>query len=50
MEFQQASDEKISALTKQQVDAALRKVIQPEKLLIITAGDFEKTEASDSKK
>ncbi len=47
MDFQQSSDEKISALTKEQVDAALRKVIQPDKLLIITAGDFENVESSE---
>jgi zinc protease len=49
MEFQQASDEKLETLTKDQVDAAMRKVVDPEKLLIITAGDFDKS-AADGKK
>ncbi len=43
MEFQEASDEKISTLTKDQVDAALKKVVDPKRLLIITAGDFSKS-------
>ena len=42
MDFQQASDEKISTLTKDQVDAALKRVNDPEKMIIITAGDFDK--------
>jgi zinc protease len=53
MEFQKSSDEKISLLTKEQVDDALRKVIDPDRLLIITAGDFsksDKTETSSEKK
>ena len=41
MEFQQASDEKIAGLTKEQVDAALRSVMDPEKMIIVTAGDFK---------
>ncbi len=40
MDFQQASDEKISTLTKEQVDAALKKVNDPDKMIIVTAGDF----------
>lgn len=42
MEFQQASDDRIMSLSKDQVDEAMRKVIDPERLLIITAGDFGK--------
>ena len=47
MEFQQSSDEKIESLTKEQVDAALKKVTESSKLIIVTAGDFKK---EDSKK
>lgn len=49
MEFQQASDERISTLTKPQVDAAMKKVIDPDRLLIVTAGDFNKSEKGDEK-
>lgn len=48
MDFQQSSDEKISTLTKEQVDAAMRKVIDLDRLTIITAGDFSKTETETS--
>lgn len=50
MEFQQLSDEKISLLTKERVDAVLRKVIDPKRLLIVTAGDFSKVEKDNSSK
>lgn len=52
MEFQQVSDEKIASLTKEQVDAALRRVMDPEKMVIVTAGDFEsdKEKATDADK
>ena len=43
MEFQESSDEKIANLTKEQVDAAIRATIKPDKLVIITAGDFDKS-------
>ena len=49
MEFQQASDEKISTLTKSQVDDVLKKVIDPERMLIITAGDFDKSKSAPEK-
>ncbi|MDG1873817.1 MAG: pitrilysin family protein [Mariniblastus sp.] len=42
MEFQSLSDKKISQLTKEQVDAAIRATIKPERLVIVTAGDFSK--------
>jgi zinc protease len=46
MDFQQASDDKIETLTKAEVDAALKKVMDPAKMVTITAGDFstDKTE------
>lgn len=50
MEFQNASDEKISTLTKEQVDAAMKKVIAPDRLLIITAGDFKKAKSEAGNK
>ena len=49
MDFQKASDEKISSLSKEQVDAVLKKVIDPERLLIVTAGDFSKVQDVDEK-
>ena len=47
MAFQQSSDERIAGLSKEQVDAALRKVIDPKRMVIITAGDFSKAETQD---
>ena len=43
MLFQQNSDEKMSKLTKEQVDAAIKKVIDLDRLMVITAGDFSKS-------
>lgn len=40
MKFQQESDERIADLSKEDVDRAIRKYVEPEKLIIITAGDF----------
>ena len=48
MEFQNASDDRISTLTKEQVDAAMKKVIDPDRLLIITAGDFNKAKSESN--
>jgi zinc protease len=48
MEFQNASDDRISTLTKEQVDAAMKKVIAPDRLLIITAGDFNKAKSKSN--
>ena len=41
MEFQQQSDQRIESLTKEQVDATLRRYIDPGKFVIIEAGDFQ---------
>jgi zinc protease len=41
MEFQQSSDDKISSLNKQQVDDAMRRHFPKNRLVIITAGDFQ---------
>lgn len=50
MEFQQNSDERISSLSKEAVDKALRRVIDPKRMVIVTAGDFSKTKSADEKK
>jgi zinc protease len=42
MQFQADLEEKIKALTPAQVEAALRKHIDPKQLSIVTAGDFKK--------
>ena len=47
MDFQSTSDEKIESLSKERVDAALRRLIVPKNLVIITAGDFSKAEGDD---
>jgi zinc protease len=41
MAFEAEVEKKISGLTAEQVNAALRKYIDPKKLVIVTAGDFE---------
>jgi len=41
MAFQDELEKKIQALTPEQIVAALRKHIDPKKLVIVTAGDFE---------
>jgi zinc protease len=46
MQFQQDGDERFSTLTKEQVDAAMKKVIDLERLTVITAGDFSKSESA----
>ena len=50
MEFHGNSDLKIESLSKDRVDQALRRLIQPDKLVIITAGDFSKVETKTSAK
>ncbi|MEM9943499.1 MAG: hypothetical protein AAF939_18195 [Planctomycetota bacterium] len=51
MEFQDSSDARIESLTKEQVDAVLKKVTAPENLIVVTAGDFSKAVAAcDSEK
>ena len=41
MAYQAELEKKISALTPEQVNAALRKNVDPKKLVVVTAGDFE---------
>ncbi len=48
MEFHQNSDEKIEALSKERVDAALKRLIDPKRLVIVTAGDFDKAEKENA--
>ena len=48
MDFQQTSDEKIETLSKEEVDAALKELIDPSRLVIITAGDFDSVKESES--
>lgn len=45
MDFQQASDEKIETLSKEQVDAAMKRMIDKDRMIIVTAGDFEAVKA-----
>ena len=47
MAFQSASDNKIAELDKQTVDAALRKVMDLDKMVEVTAGDFTQQDDSD---
>ena len=42
MEFYQESDDEIEGLTKEQVEAAIKTLITPDKMIIVTAGDFER--------
>ena len=42
MEFQETSDNRIAGLSKEQVDQALKKVMDPKRMVIVTAGDFSK--------
>ena len=50
MKFHKFSDEKIETLSKDRVDAALKKLVDPSKMIIVTAGDFsKKDEESDDK-
>ncbi|QEG21687.1 M16 family metallopeptidase [Mariniblastus fucicola] len=48
MEFAQQGDEAIEALTEEQVEAAIKALITPEKMVVVTAGDFEKKSESES--
>lgn len=50
MEFQQASDDKIAALSKEVVDQALQNLIVPDRLIIVTAGDFEAAKSAEASK
>ena len=40
MKFHKQSDDRIASLSKDQVDKAIRKYVDPDKLIVITAGDF----------
>ena len=42
MEFQADLDRKLRDLTPEAVNAALRKILDPKKLTVVTAGDFKK--------
>jgi predicted Zn-dependent peptidase len=42
MQFDKDLDNKVTALTPEQVTAALRKAVDPETLVYIKAGDFKK--------
>ncbi len=41
MKFHKQSDDRIASLSKDEVDRAIRKYVDPDKLIVITAGDFE---------
>lgn len=49
MQFQAESDQKIRLLTKERVDAVIKKLLDKQRLIIITAGDFEKAKESGNK-
>ena len=51
MKFHKQSDDRIASLSKDEVDQAIRKYVDPDKLIVITAGDFEavKKEAGTKK-
>jgi zinc protease len=48
MDFQANSDQKIESLSKDRVDQALKRLIQPDKMVIVTAGDFSKSESTQT--
>jgi len=48
MDFAQQSDEVIESLTEEQVEAAIKKLITPDKMIIVTAGDFERKSETDA--
>lgn len=48
MDFEDALDKQIAALTPEQVNAAFRKYVTPDKISIIKAGDFAKAKAKSS--
>ena len=48
MEFAQEGDDAIEALTEEQVEAAIKKLITPEKMITITAGDFERQKETEA--
>lgn len=48
MAFYGEGDDRIEALTKEQVEAAIKKLVTPEKMIIVTAGDFEREKKADA--
>lgn len=46
MKFQAESDQRIRLLTKERVDAVIKQLLDKQRLIIITAGDFEKANAA----
>ena len=48
MAFQQESDQRIEALNKQQVNNALKRNLNKENLVIVTAGDFERSNSKNN--
>ena len=47
MDFHRIADERIELLSKEDVDATIRKYLSMERLIIVTAGDFEKAKAAE---
>ncbi len=47
MQFVADREDKVRALAKEQVDTALRRVIEKDRLIIITAGDFDPSASAD---
>jgi len=47
MEFYGAGDTKIESLTKEEVDGAIKKLVTPDSMVIISAGDFENLSEED---
>jgi len=50
MQFEAEQEDKLRKLTPDAIDAALRKYIDPKRLSIVTAGDFQKKEKGKDKK
>ena len=48
MEFYQESDDAIQSVTKEQVEGAIKKLVTPDKMIIVTAGDFERKSETGS--
>ncbi len=46
MDFVSAREDRYRGLTKDQVDAAMRRIVDPKRLVIVTAGDFAKVKSS----
>lgn len=50
MEFHKQADAKIQLLSKDQVDETIRRYLDPKRLVIVTAGDFSKSESGSDEK